>query len=54
MNNQRYEIREQYYKSLLEFEAQDNEVYHAEWIKKKKEEIIEREERKSKIIEERK
>lgn len=48
------ECREAYFKSKLEYEIEKDEIYHAEWIARELEKIIEREKAKIRRIEERK
>jgi hypothetical protein len=36
-------VREAYFKAKLEFELEKDEIYHAEWILKEKNRLIERE-----------
>lgn len=52
--DQKNEAKEEYYKNKLEWEIEKDEIYHNEWIAKKKQELIDREARKKEIIEERK
>jgi chromosome segregation ATPase len=47
-------VREHYFKEKLEFELEKAEIYHAEWIAKEKNRLIEREQAKLRRIEERK
>lgn len=48
------EEKEHYYKAKLEFELEDNELYHYERMAKDKAYLIEKEERRKKVVEERK
>lgn len=47
-------MREAYFKAKLEYELEKDEIYHAEWIVKEKNRLIEREQAKIRRIEERK
>jgi hypothetical protein len=50
VQEQRKEEKENYYKAKLEFELEDNEMYHYERMTKDKAYIIEKEERRQKYI----
>ena len=54
MYTKKDEVREQYYKDKLEYEIENDQIRHAEWISNQKQRLIEKEEYKKKRIEERK
>lgn len=44
------EVREEFFKAKLEYEIQKDEISHAEWIKRQKEQLVEREKEKAERI----
>lgn len=44
------EVREEFFKAKLEFEIQKDEISHAEWIKRQKEQLAEREKEKAERV----
>jgi hypothetical protein len=54
IHEKKNEERELYYKAKLEYELESDIIYHSDWIAKEKARLIEREEYKKKVIEERK